>query len=55
MAGFVCGIVVPAYRTDAWPYAFYPLVETTLGIGIAWSISFVLKLFQIDESYRLPA
>jgi uncharacterized membrane protein YgaE (UPF0421/DUF939 family) len=50
VAGYVCGIVVLAHRTDAWSYAFFRFIETTLGIGVAWLISFVPKLFRIDES-----
>lgn len=48
VAGYVCGIVVFSYRADPWSYAFFRLIETVLGIGVAWSISFVPKLIRTD-------
>jgi uncharacterized membrane protein YgaE (UPF0421/DUF939 family) len=50
VAGYVCGIVVLAHRTDPWSCALFRFIETTLGIGVVWVTSFVPKLFQIDES-----
>ena len=44
LAGYVCGLVVLAHREDPWSYAFYRLLETAVGIGIAWSTSLVPKL-----------
>jgi hypothetical protein len=42
-------------REKPWSYAYDRLVETMLGIGVAWTISLVPNLIQIDESERTGA
>ena len=49
VAGYICGIVLLEYGAEAWSYAFFRLIETLLGIGIATSISFVPQLIRIEE------
>jgi uncharacterized membrane protein YgaE (UPF0421/DUF939 family) len=49
VAGYICGIVILAHGTRPWSYAFFRLIETSLGIGVAWLLSFVPKLIHIDE------
>jgi uncharacterized membrane protein YgaE (UPF0421/DUF939 family) len=49
VAGYVCGIVVLAHRDNPWTYASLRFLETTLGIGVAWLISFVPKLLETRE------
>ena len=44
VAGYTCGIVIISFSADPWTYAYYRLVETMLGIGVAWAISMVPKL-----------
>ncbi len=44
VGGYICGIVMLTYRDEAWSYAYYRLIETILGIGVAWAISLVPKL-----------
>ena len=44
IAGYTCGIVIISFWPDPWTYAYYRLVETMLGIGVAWAISMVPKL-----------
>src|SRR5687767_5196716 len=44
IAGYTCGIVIIAFSADPWTYAYYRLVETMLGIGVAWAISMVPKV-----------
>jgi uncharacterized membrane protein YgaE (UPF0421/DUF939 family) len=48
-AGYICGIVLLAHSADVWAYALFRLLETVLGIGIAWLISLVPRLIRIAE------
>jgi uncharacterized membrane protein YgaE (UPF0421/DUF939 family) len=50
VAGYICGIVMLSYGDEPWFYAYYRLLETTLGIGVAWVISLVPKLVKLDDS-----
>jgi uncharacterized membrane protein YgaE (UPF0421/DUF939 family) len=49
VSGYICGTVMIAHGTHPWFYAFFRLLETVLGIAVAWLLSFVSKLVQIDE------
>jgi uncharacterized membrane protein YgaE (UPF0421/DUF939 family) len=49
VAGYICGIVIIAHGTHPWSYALLRFIETVLGIGVAWLISFVPKLIRIEE------
>jgi uncharacterized membrane protein YgaE (UPF0421/DUF939 family) len=49
VSGYICGIVMLAHGTRPWSYAFNRLIETVLGIAVAWLLSFVPKLVQVDE------
>ena len=50
VGGYICGIVMLSYGAEPWSYAFYRLIETILGIGVAWAISLVPKLIRGGES-----
>lgn len=52
VAGYVCGIVMLVYGDHPWSYAFFRLIETLLGVGVAWAISFVPKLVRVDDPGR---
>jgi len=49
VAGYICGIILFSYGTEPWAYAYYRLIETLLGIGVAWSLSLVPMLIRFDE------
>jgi uncharacterized membrane protein YgaE (UPF0421/DUF939 family) len=49
VAGYTSTIVAFSYGVDPWHYAFYRLLETGLGICVAWSISYVPKLIQLER------
>ncbi|MBZ5494138.1 MAG: FUSC family protein [Acidobacteriia bacterium] len=49
VAGYICGIVMIAHGTHPWVYAFFRLIETSLGIGVAWLLSLVPKLIHVEE------
>jgi len=52
VAGYICGIVVIAHGTHPWSYAFFRLIETSLGIGVAWLLSCVPRLIHVEEPDR---
>jgi uncharacterized membrane protein YgaE (UPF0421/DUF939 family) len=52
VAGYICGIVVLDASIEPWSYAFYRCVETMLGVVVAWGISYVPKLIQLNEAER---
>jgi len=52
VTGYICGIVVLEHHAQPWPYAFYRLVETVLGIGVALLVSLVPKLIPADTPAR---
>lgn len=49
VAGYIAGIVMLDHGNNTWAYAFYRFIETALGIGVAWAISFVPRLIRIPE------
>lgn len=55
VAGYICGIVVLDHSVEPWHYAFYRLIETALGVVVAWLISYVPKLIRIEESGKEDA
>jgi uncharacterized membrane protein YgaE (UPF0421/DUF939 family) len=49
VAGYVCGIVMLEHGDHPWLYAFYRLVETVLGIGLAALVSLIPPLVPVHE------
>ena len=48
VAGYTSAIVALSYGSDPWYYAFHRVLETGLGICVAWSISYIPKLIQTE-------
>lgn len=49
VSGYVCAIVLLEHAGDPLVYALYRFVETVLGIGVAFLISWVPKLIRTGE------
>ena len=54
VAGYICGIVMLDHSAAPWAYAFHRLIETALGVIVAWAISYVPKLIRIQEREKAP-
>jgi uncharacterized membrane protein YgaE (UPF0421/DUF939 family) len=54
VAGYTCGIVVLSHGADPWRYAYFRLIETGLGILVAWLISLIPNVIRIDDSGKQP-
>lgn len=52
VAAYTSAIVAFSYGVDPWHYAFYRLIETGLGICVAWSISHVPKLIRSETKHQ---
>ncbi len=50
VAGYICGIVVLDHAASPWIYAGQRFLETALGVGVAWCISYVPKLVAPDRN-----
>jgi uncharacterized membrane protein YgaE (UPF0421/DUF939 family) len=48
VAGYTSAIVAFSYGSDPWHYAFHRVIETGLGICVAWAVSYVPKLIQTE-------
>ena len=49
IAAYLCALIVINFSDNPWHYAFYRFIETVLGIVVAWAISLVPKLIDIEE------
>jgi uncharacterized membrane protein YgaE (UPF0421/DUF939 family) len=49
VAGYICGLVVLDHSSEPWVYAYYRLIETMLGVAVAWAVSHVPKLIRLEE------
>jgi uncharacterized membrane protein YgaE (UPF0421/DUF939 family) len=50
IAAYLCALIIINFSDNPWHYAFYRFIETVLGIVVAWAISLVPKLIEIEES-----
>jgi uncharacterized membrane protein YgaE (UPF0421/DUF939 family) len=53
VAGFTCGIVIVNVSADPWHFAFDRLMETLLGVVVAWAVSHIPKLIRLSEPEQL--
>ena len=49
IAAYLCALILINYATNPLHYAFYRFIETVLGILVAWAISLVPKLVNLEE------
>jgi uncharacterized membrane protein YgaE (UPF0421/DUF939 family) len=49
VGGYICGIVMLSYGAEPWSYAVSRVLETMLGIAVAWLISHVPKVWKVEE------
>ena len=49
IAAYLCALIIINYGDHPLHYAFYRFVETALGIVVAWAISLVPKLLDIED------
>jgi len=55
MAGYICAVVMLHYSSDPWTHALHRLLETVLGLIVAWTISYVPKLLHSEQAGATPA
>src|SRR5215831_2329458 len=48
VAGYTSAIVAFSYGVNPWHYASYRLIETGLGVCVAWSVSYLPKLIRTE-------
>ena len=49
IAAYLCALIIINFSDNPWHYAFYRFIETVLGIMVAWAISLVPKVFDLEE------
>ena len=52
IAAYLCALIIINYSDQPFHYAFYRFFETVLGILVAWAISLVPKLVEIEEEKK---
>ena len=49
VAGYICGLIVLDNSAAPWTDALHRMLETALGVTVAWIISYVPKLIPIED------
>jgi uncharacterized membrane protein YgaE (UPF0421/DUF939 family) len=49
VAGFTCGIIIVNMGANPWHFALDRLMETLVGIVVAWAVSHIPKLLRLPE------
>jgi uncharacterized membrane protein YgaE (UPF0421/DUF939 family) len=49
IAGYICGLIVLEHNAEPWNDAFYRMIETALGVMVAWAIAYVPKLIPPEQ------
>jgi uncharacterized membrane protein YccC len=55
IAAYLCALIIINFSDNPWHYAFYRFIETMLGIMVAWAISLVPKIFDLEEAEEIEA
>ncbi len=50
VAGYICGLIVIDSSDAPWRDALHRMIETALGVSVAWIISYVPKLISITDA-----
>jgi uncharacterized membrane protein YgaE (UPF0421/DUF939 family) len=53
VAGFTCAIIIATVGNEPWHFAFDRLMETLIGVVVAWAVSHVPKLIRLDQPEKL--
>jgi uncharacterized membrane protein YgaE (UPF0421/DUF939 family) len=49
IAAYISGLIVLEQRPEPWHYASFRMIETAIGVAVAWLISYVPKLIRSEE------
>jgi len=49
IAAYISGLIVFEQRAEPWLYASLRMIETAIGVTVAWLISYVPKLIRMEE------
>ena len=52
VAGYICGLILIDSSASPWRDALFRMIETALGVSVAWIISYVPKLIPISVADR---
>jgi uncharacterized membrane protein YgaE (UPF0421/DUF939 family) len=50
ISAYICGIILLEYRAEPWLYALDRLIETLIGIAVAYGVSLVPKLLRLEDA-----